>query len=142
MALFLTISYNIYIYMHMYIYIYAYIYIYIYCILYFLYILGYPDWNKHLPLRSVSTLVKAPPLNTALIRVVTIFYWKLNQNANGTSIQTIKQLKYCWFLDFFIMQFIDSENLCFIFILKEKNDKVFSFNIFVYFCNLCKCGTS
>ena len=44
-----------------------------------------------------------------------------------------KQWKYCWYLDFFIIfgiliAYVDSENSCFILILKEKNDKVLIFN--------------
>ena len=40
---------------------------------------------------SAYPLISAAPLNTALIRIITIFYKKLNQNAYGTSMQTIKQ---------------------------------------------------
>ena len=70
----------------------------------------------------ISTfLLSAMPQNMTLIRIFTTFYEKLNQNAYGTSMQTIKQWKYCWYLDFFIyIWFIDSENLCFILILKWK----------------------
>ena len=42
-------------------------------------------------------------LNTAVIRIVTIFYQNLNQNAYGPSMQTIKQWKYFWDLYFFII---------------------------------------
>ena len=57
---------------------------------------GYSQWSKRFP------LVSAAPQNTALIRVVTVFYQKLNQNTYGTSMQTIKQ-KYCWYFRFFII---------------------------------------
>ena len=33
----------------------------------------------------------AAPLNTAVIRIVTIFYYKLNQIAYGIRMQTMKQ---------------------------------------------------
>ena len=46
---------------------------------------GYPHCNKRLPLISFA------PLNEALIRIVTIFYYLLNQNAYVTSMITIKQ---------------------------------------------------
>ena len=39
----------------------------------------------------------------AFIRTVTIFYYKLNQKAYGPSMETIKQWKYYWYLDFFII---------------------------------------
>ena len=42
----------------------------------------------------------------------------------GISIQTIKQWKYCCYI-----WSIDSEKLCFILILKEKNNNVLIFNI-------------
>ena len=48
----------------------------------------------------------------------------------------IKQWKYCWYLDFFIMfGLFDSENLCFILIFERKYDKVLTFDIvhFPYF---------
>ena len=60
---------------------------------------GYPHLNKCLPLTS------AAPLNPALIRIVTMFYLWLNQNAYETSVQTIKQWKYCWYLELFIFSF-------------------------------------
>ena len=47
-------------------------------------------------------------------------------NAYGTSKQAIKQRIFRYF-DY--IWFIDSVNLCFIFILKEKNEKVWTFNI-------------
>ena len=72
----------------MYIYIYIYSFIYIYIVYHF-------SSKKHCTLRSASPLINAAPLNAALIRIVTIFYYKLNQNGYGTRIQTIKQLKYC-----------------------------------------------
>ena len=40
---------------------------------------------------SASPLMSTATLNTAVIRIVTIFYQKLNQNAYGPSMQTIKQ---------------------------------------------------
>ena len=52
---------------------------------------------------STSSLTSTTPLNATMIRIDTIFYYKLNQNAYGPSIQTIKQWKYCWYLDFFII---------------------------------------
>ena len=52
---------------------------------------------------SAIPLISASPLNTALIRIVTIFYYKLNQNAYGPKMQTIKQWKYFWYLGFFII---------------------------------------
>ena len=45
--------------------------------------------------------------------------------------QTLKQSKYCWYLDFFhYICYIDSENLCFIHILKEK---ILTFDIVCFF---------
>ena len=70
-------------------------------------------WNKRL------LLISAAAVSTALIKIVTIFYKKLNQNACGTSIQIIKHWKYC--RHFHYIWFIDSENLYFILILKEKD---------------------
>ena len=64
---------------------------------------GYPHWNKPLP------LISATSLNTALIRIATIFYKKLNQNAHGPSMQTIKQWKY-WYLGFFIFSLLIVKN--------------------------------
>ena len=58
------------------------------------YTFRYAHWNKRLPLISASSLISASHLNTVFIRTVTIFYWKLNQIAHGTSMKTIKQLKY------------------------------------------------
>ena len=40
---------------------------------------------------STSLLINVTPLNTTLIRIVTKFYWKLNQNAYGPSTKKIKQ---------------------------------------------------
>ena len=40
---------------------------------------------------SPSPLISAAPLNTALIKIVTVLYQKLNQNAYGPSVQIIKQ---------------------------------------------------
>ena len=51
---------------------------------------GYPHWNKLLPLITASALVSAAPLNMALIRIVTIFCYKINQNEHGLNMQTIK----------------------------------------------------
>ena len=48
--------------------------------------------------------ISAAPLNTTLTVIVTIFYWKLNQNA----------------LDFFITCGLLIVRICFIFILKKK----------------------
>ena len=63
---------------------------------------GYPHWNKRLLLISASPLRSTAPLNTVLIRIVTIFPQKLKQNAYGTSMQTIKQCKYCLCLDYYL----------------------------------------
>ena len=52
---------------------------------------GYPHWNKRLPLITASALISAEPLNMALIRIVTIFRYKINQNEHGLNMQTIKQ---------------------------------------------------
>ena len=70
-----------------------YIYIYIYIFKYIVYrIHSNKRWasNEHCTLRSASPLISATPLNAAFIRIVTIFYQKLNQNVYGTRIQTIK----------------------------------------------------
>ena len=40
---------------------------------------------------SASLLINAALLNTALVRIVTIFCYKLNQNAYGLSMEAIKQ---------------------------------------------------
>ena len=61
----------------------------------YIYIVYQVSSNKTCTLRSAFPLISAAPLNTALIRIVTIFYYKSNQNEYGTRIQTIKQLKYC-----------------------------------------------
>ena len=69
--------------------------------------------------------MSAAPLNSTLIRIDATFYYKLNQKAYGLSMQTIKQRKYYWYLGFFhYIWFIDSENLRFILILKEKLGRV------------------
>ena len=39
---------------------------------------------------SASPLISAATLNAALIRIVAIFYWELNQNAYGTSMEILK----------------------------------------------------
>ena len=44
--------------------------------------------DKPCTLRRASNLISAAALNTALIRIVTVFYYKLNQNGYGTRIQT------------------------------------------------------
>ena len=62
---------------------------------------GYPQWNKRLLLISASPLINAAPLNTALFRIDTTFQYKLNQNAYGTSIQTIKRWKHCLYLNYY-----------------------------------------
>ena len=64
---------------------------------------------------SIHIEISAAPLNTALIRIVTRFYKKLNQHAHGTTEQTMKIFRF-----FYYIWFIDSEILCFILILKEK----------------------
>ena len=61
----------------------------------YIYIVDQISSNKCCTLRSASPVISAGPLNTALIRIVTIFYYKPTQNEYGTRIQTIKQLKYC-----------------------------------------------
>ena len=71
------------------------------------------------PLR-IHIEISAERLITALIRIVTIFCYKLNQHAYGTSMQTIKQWKYCWYLDFFIICGLLIVRICFILILNEK----------------------
>ena len=43
------------------------------------------------PRPPAPRLISAAPLNTALIKIVTVLYQKLNQNAYGPSVQTIKQ---------------------------------------------------
>ena len=40
---------------------------------------------------STSLLISVTPLNTTLIRIITKFFRKLNQNAYGPSMKTIKQ---------------------------------------------------
>ena len=75
-------------------------------LLYILYIVYRIYSNK----RWASPLISAAPLNAALIRIVTIFYQKLNQNVYGTRIQTIKQ-NIVDIQIFYYMWFIDSENL-------------------------------
>ena len=79
-----------------------YICIYIYIYIYTIYIVYHFSSYKLCTLRSASPVISAAPLNTALTRIVTIFYYRLNQNGYGTRIQTIKQLRYCWYLDFLL----------------------------------------
>ena len=45
--------------------------------------------NKRLPLKNAASL------NVAFNGIVTIFYYWLNQNAYASSMQTMKQWKYC-----------------------------------------------
>ena len=76
---------------------------------------------------SPSSLRSTATLNAALIRIVIIFYYQLNQNAYGTSMQTIKHWKHCWYLHFFVIFgiLIDSEwKLMFHSYFERKNDKV------------------
>ena len=81
-------------------------------------IFGYAHWNKCLPLISTSPLISVTPLNVVLIRIVTIFYLKLNQNAYRPNMKTIKILLIFRFL--YYIWFIDSQNLYFILILIEE----------------------
>ena len=50
---------------------------------------GYPHWNKCLSLISTSPPISTALLNMALIRIVTIFYQKLNKNAYRSTISHI-----------------------------------------------------
>ena len=52
------------------------------------------------PQISTTPPIRAPPIIAALITIVTIFHWELNQDGYGTSMQTIKHRQYCWYLDF------------------------------------------
>ena len=67
---------------------------------------GYRHWNKCLP------LISAAPLNVALIRMITTFYFNIAKP---------KCIYICWYLSFFII-FIDVK-ICVILILKEKMTK-------------------
>ena len=72
------------------------------------------------------------PLNAALIIIVTIFFSQLDQNARGTSMQTMKQPKYISYLDFFILFAL--LKIIFHSSFERKNHKVLTFNI-VHFHN-------
>ena len=74
---------------------------------------GYSHWNRCLLKYHTSRC-------SSLFKIVTIFWYQLNKNAYGTSLQTIKQWKYCWYLDFFIILGLLIVKICFIIILKEK----------------------
>ena len=82
---------------------------------------------------SASSLKSAAPLNTALIRIVTIFYQKLKQNAYEPSMQTIKQRKYCWYLDFFIIFVLLIVKIYVSFLLWKKKILVFDIAHFANF---------
>ena len=88
-------------------------------------------WNKLLPLISASPLIITTALNVTLIRIVTIFYWKLNQNAYGRSMQTIKQWKYCWYLDFSIILGLLTVKIYLLFLFWKKNWPGFH----IYYCS-------
>ena len=83
----------------------------------------------------ISTfLLSAMPQNMALIRIFTTFYEKLNQNAYGTSMQTIKQWKYCWYLDFFIIFGLLIVKIYVSFLFWNEKWQGLTFTI-VHFCN-------
>ena len=84
---------------------------------------------------SAEHEISAALLNRALIRTVTIFCKKLNKNACGTSMQTIKQLKHCWYLDFFVIYGLLIVKNDVLFLFWKETSKVLSFNI-VYFLTL------
>ena len=83
--------------------------------------------SMHIEISS-SRLIRATPLNTAHIRMVTIFYYKLNQNiySNKNAMEVLLIFRF-----FHYIWFIDSENLCLILILKEKMTKFWHAILFI-----------
>ena len=84
------------------------------------------------PLCSPSPLISSAPLNTALIRIVTVLLleakptciWiQYDKNKTTTTLLIFRFFHYMWF--------IDSKNLCFIFILKEKMTRFFHLLLFI-----------
>ena len=93
---------------------------------------GYPQWNKRLPLINTYPPLSAALLNTAHIRIVTIFYQRLNWNTYGPSIANNKTVKILWIFRFFhYIWFIDRENLNLTIILKEKMTRFWHLILFI-----------
>ena len=89
-------------------------------------------WDKTQDdIASLRPVVTSPPIAEA-----SMLDFRLNQNGYRTSIQTIKQWKYCWYLVVFFVffryiWFIDSENLYFILILKDKMTRFWHLILFI-----------
>ena len=99
-----------------------------------------PSFNKHHTfITGTSPLISAAPLNAVLVRVVTVLLvarpkcvWnQYSYNKTMKKLLIFRFFHYIWFNY--------SENLCFIFILKEKI-KVFAFNIVhIPYFEVCDC---